>query len=136
MKTISLSQGGHVEALPSEYEFKIHSQGRGFHLKVRAKPCVQALGLPSTPLPPPPFSLPYIYIGPIIYVLSQGFLRIFKTIEYSICGWGGGAGVNPILGGNGEITLNTHNTQLVEVKNRENCTKSYRLLNYTIFFIL
>jgi hypothetical protein len=29
------------------------------------------------------------------------------------------------LGGNGEKTLNTHNTQLVEVKNRENCTKSY-----------
>jgi hypothetical protein len=51
-------------------------------------------------------------------------------------GGGGGAGVNPILGGNGETTLNTHNTQLVEVKNRENCTKSYRLLNYTIFFIL
>jgi hypothetical protein len=29
------------------------------------------------------------------------------------------------LGGNGEKTLNTHNTQRVEVKNRENCTKSY-----------
>ena len=90
------------------------------------------------PLPPPPSTLlsSLFQIGPIIYVLSQGFLRIFKTIEYSICGWGGGAGVNPILGGNGETTLNTHNTQLVEVKNRENCTKSYRLLNYTIFFIL
>lgn len=33
MKTIVLGQGGQVETVPSEFEFRIVCQGRRFHLK-------------------------------------------------------------------------------------------------------